>query len=47
MKDRYGKRVRIEELEDTPEALPQDDLQHDLQQLLKHFCKGDWNQEAK
>ncbi|XP_040526413.2 ankyrin-2 isoform X40 [Gallus gallus] len=47
MKDRYGKHVHIEELDDTPEALPQDDLQHDLQQLLRHFCKEDWKQEAK
>ncbi|XP_068009944.1 ankyrin-2 isoform X6 [Melanerpes formicivorus] len=47
MKDQYGKHVHIEELEDTPEALPQDDLQHDLQQLLRHFCQGDWKQEAK
>ncbi|XP_075357341.1 ankyrin-2 isoform X9 [Mycteria americana] len=47
MKDRYGKHVHIEELEDTPEAVPQDDLQHDLQQLLRHFCKEDWKQEAK
>ncbi|XP_028943258.1 ankyrin-2 [Antrostomus carolinensis] len=47
MKDQYGKHVHIEEVEDTPEALPQDDLQHDLQQLLRHFCKEDWKQEAK
>ncbi|XP_051660843.1 ankyrin-2 isoform X11 [Manacus candei] len=47
MKDRCGKRVHIEELEDTPEALPRDDLQHDLQQLLRHFCQDDWKQEAK
>lgn len=47
MKDRYGKHVHIEELEDTPEALPRDDLQHDLQQLLRHFCQEDWAQEAK
>ncbi|XP_041315212.1 ankyrin-2 isoform X7 [Pyrgilauda ruficollis] len=47
MKDRYGKHVHIEELEDTPEALPRDDLQHDLQQLLRHFCQEDWTQEAK
>ncbi|XP_032300201.1 ankyrin-2 isoform X26 [Coturnix japonica] len=46
MKDRYGKHVHIEELDDTPEALPQDDLQHDLQQLLRHFCKEDWKQDA-
>ncbi|XP_077639197.1 ankyrin-2 isoform X3 [Lonchura striata] len=47
MKDRYGKHVHIEELEDTPEALPRDDLQHDLQQLLRHFCQEDWTQETK
>ncbi|XP_027545638.1 ankyrin-2 isoform X4 [Neopelma chrysocephalum] len=47
MKDRCGKRVHIEELEDTPEALPRDDLQHDLQQLLRHFCQEDWKQEAE
>ncbi|XP_066040914.1 ankyrin-2 isoform X6 [Chamaea fasciata] len=47
MKDRYGKHVHIEELEDTPEALPRDDLQHDLQQLLRHFCQEDWTQEAE
>ncbi|KAL2304651.1 hypothetical protein Nmel_006602 [Mimus melanotis] len=47
MKDRFGKHVHIEELEDTPEALPRDDLQHDLQQLLRHFCREDWTQEAK
>ncbi|KAJ7410657.1 ankyrin 2 [Pitangus sulphuratus] len=47
MKDRCGKHVHIEELEDTPEALPRDDLQHDLQQLLRHFCQEDWKQEAK
>ncbi|XP_074761335.1 ankyrin-2 isoform X13 [Athene noctua] len=47
MKDRYGKHVHIEELEDTPEALPQDDLQHDLQQLLRHFCNEGWKKEAK
>ncbi|XP_030127965.4 ankyrin-2 isoform X23 [Taeniopygia guttata] len=47
MKDRYGKHVHIEELEDTPEALPRDDLQHDLQQLLRHFCQEDWPQETK
>ncbi|KAM6346068.1 ankyrin-2 [Podargus strigoides] len=47
MKDGYGKHVHIEELEDTSEALPQDDLHHDLQQLLRHFCKEDWKQGAK
>lgn len=47
MKDRYGKHVHLEELEDTPEALPRDDLQHDLQQLLRHFCREGWAQEAK
>ncbi|XP_077156667.1 ankyrin-2 isoform X38 [Paroedura picta] len=39
VKDQFGKRVHVEVLEDVPEALPQDDLQHDLQQLLRHFCK--------
>ena len=34
-------------LEDVPEALDQDDLQHDLQQLLRHFCKEDSKQEAQ
>lgn len=47
MKDQYGKHVHIEELDDRPEVLPQDDLQHDLQQLLRHFCKEDWKQDAK
>ncbi|XP_009875492.1 PREDICTED: uncharacterized protein LOC104279784, partial [Apaloderma vittatum] len=46
MKDRYGKHVHIEEVEDTPEALPHDDLHQDLQQLLRHFCREDWKQEA-
>ncbi|XP_030420615.1 ankyrin-2 isoform X19 [Gopherus evgoodei] len=43
--DQYGKHVLVEQLENRPEA--QDDLQHDLQQLLRHFCKEDWKQEAK
>ncbi|XP_062992174.1 ankyrin-2 [Elgaria multicarinata webbii] len=47
VKDQYGKRIHVELLEDTPEALPQDDLQHDLQQLLRHFCKDEWKKEAK
>ncbi|XP_066852986.1 ankyrin-2 isoform X16 [Anser cygnoides] len=47
MKDQYGKHIHIEELDDRPEVLPQDDLQHDLQQLLRHFCKEDWKQDAK
>ncbi|KAM9027245.1 ankyrin-2 isoform 7-T7 [Ara ararauna] len=41
MKDQYGQHVHIEELEDTPEALPQDDLQQHLQQLLRHLCRED------
>ncbi|KAM9580719.1 ankyrin-2 isoform 9-T9 [Guaruba guarouba] len=41
MKDQYGQHVNIEELEDTPEALPQDDLQQHLQQLLRHLCRED------
>ncbi|XP_067324758.1 ankyrin-2 isoform X10 [Anolis sagrei] len=47
VKDQYGNRIHVELLEDTPEALPRDDLQHDLQQLLKHFCKDEWKREAK
>ncbi|XP_050799932.1 ankyrin-2 isoform X25 [Gopherus flavomarginatus] len=43
--DQYGKHVLVEQLENRPEA--RDDLQHDLQQLLRHFCKEDWKQEAK
>ncbi|XP_065542211.1 ankyrin-2 isoform X2 [Lathamus discolor] len=41
MKDQDGQHVHIEELEDTPEALPQDDLQQHLQQLLRHLCRED------
>ncbi|XP_060102895.1 ankyrin-2 isoform X19 [Heteronotia binoei] len=47
VKDQFGKHVHVEVLEDVPEALPRDDLQHDLQQLLRHFCKDEWKQEAK
>ncbi|XP_033015965.1 ankyrin-2 isoform X28 [Lacerta agilis] len=47
VKDQYGNRIHVELLEDTPEALPRDDLHHDLQQLLKHFCKDEWKKEAK
>ncbi|XP_074922276.1 ankyrin-2 isoform X7 [Chelonoidis abingdonii] len=43
--DQYGKHVLVEQLENRPEA--RDDFQHDLQQLLRHFCKEDWKQEAK
>lgn len=45
MKDQYGQHVHIEELEDTPEALPQDDLQQHLQQLLRHLCRKDCKQD--
>lgn len=41
VKDQYGRHVHIEELEDTPEALPQDDLEQHLQQLLRHLCRED------
>lgn len=37
VKDQRGKRVYLEHLEDVPEALTQDDLQRDLQRLLRHF----------
>nr|XP_026245488.1 ankyrin-2 isoform X9 [Urocitellus parryii] len=47
VKDQHGKRIDLEHLEDVPEALEQDDLQRDLQQLLRHFCKEDLKQEAK
>lgn len=47
VKDQQGKHITLEHLEDVPEALHQDDLQHDLQQLLRHFCKEDSKQEAK
>uniref|UniRef100_H2ZZ37 Ankyrin 2 n=1 Tax=Latimeria chalumnae TaxID=7897 RepID=H2ZZ37_LATCH len=38
VKDQDGKHVCVERLEDVPEALQQDDLKHDLQQLLSRFC---------
>ncbi|XP_059961196.1 ankyrin-2 isoform X15 [Mesoplodon densirostris] len=47
VKDQHGKRIYLEHLEDVPEALDQDDLQHDLKRLLQHFCKEDLKQEAK
>ncbi|XP_045325633.1 ankyrin-2 isoform X22 [Leopardus geoffroyi] len=47
VKDQHGKHIYLEHLEDVPEALDQDDLQRDLQQLLRHFCKEDSKQEAK
>ncbi|XP_068951498.1 ankyrin-2 isoform X1 [Petaurus breviceps papuanus] len=47
VKDQHGKHIHLEQLEDVPEALNPDDLQHDLQQLLRHFCREDWKHEAK
>ncbi|XP_041515425.1 ankyrin-2 isoform X40 [Microtus oregoni] len=47
VKDQQGKRISLEHLEDVPGALDQDDLQRDLQQLLRHFCKENTTQEAK
>lgn len=47
VRDRHGKRVQLESLEDVPEALQQDDLQRDLQQLLRHFCRDDLEREAQ
>lgn len=47
VKDRQGKRVYLEHLEDVPEALAPDDLQHDLQRLLRHFSPEDLDPEAK
>ncbi|XP_075400022.1 ankyrin-2 isoform X14 [Tenrec ecaudatus] len=46
VKDQHGKHVHMQHLEDVPEALGQDDLQHDLQRLLRHFCKEDSKPEA-
>ncbi|XP_063116714.1 ankyrin-2 isoform X4 [Cavia porcellus] len=46
VKDRHGKRVELGHLEDVPEALGQDDLQRDLQQLLRHFYPEDLQREA-
>ncbi|XP_070272962.1 ankyrin-2 isoform X27 [Myotis yumanensis] len=46
VRDRRGKRVHLESLEDVPEALQRDDLQRDLQQLLRHLCGDDLEQEA-
>ncbi|XP_074084763.1 ankyrin-2 isoform X29 [Macrotis lagotis] len=47
VKDQHGKHIHLEHLEDVPEALDQDDLQHDLQQLLRHFCRENWKHEDK
>lgn len=47
VQDQRGKRVDLEHLEDVPGAIDQDDLQRDLQQLLRHFHKEDSRQEAK
>ncbi|XP_075473001.1 ankyrin-2 isoform X25 [Ascaphus truei] len=47
VKDQHGKHVFVEQLEDVPEALHKDDLQHDLQQLLNRFCGEDWEKEAQ
>ncbi|XP_035887646.1 ankyrin-2 isoform X39 [Phyllostomus discolor] len=47
VKDQQGAHVHLEQLEDVPEALERDAFQHDLQQLLRHFCKDGPEQEAK
>lgn len=46
VRDGRGKRVHLEALEDVPEALQQDDLQRDLQQLLRRLCREDPEREA-
>ncbi|KAK1175009.1 ankyrin-2-like isoform X6 [Acipenser oxyrinchus oxyrinchus] len=46
VKDAEGKHVHVEQLEDVPEVLQQDDLQHDLHQLLCRFCTDDRKHEA-
>lgn len=47
VKDQQGTRVHLERLEDVPEALEPDAFQHDLQQLLRHFCQVGPKREAK
>ncbi|XP_043917516.1 ankyrin-2 isoform X26 [Protopterus annectens] len=47
VKDHEGKHVCVERLEDVPDATQQDELQHDLQQLLSHFCTDGWKRQAK
>ncbi|XP_051785707.1 ankyrin-2 isoform X15 [Erpetoichthys calabaricus] len=47
VKDAEGQHVHLERLEDVPEALQKDDLQHDLQQLLSRFCTDKQPHEAK
>ncbi|XP_045686696.1 ankyrin-2 isoform X49 [Phyllostomus hastatus] len=47
VKDQQGAHVHLEQLEDVPEALERDAFQHDLQQLLRHFCQDGPEQEAK
>ncbi|KAM8969937.1 ankyrin-2 isoform 16-T19 [Sarcophilus harrisii] len=47
VKDQHEKHIHLEQMEDTPEALKPDDLQHDLQQFLRYFCREDWKHEAK
>ncbi|XP_041076312.1 ankyrin-2-like isoform X12 [Polyodon spathula] len=46
VKDAEGKHVHVERLEDVPQALQQDDLQHDLHQLLCRFCTDDHKRKA-
>ncbi|KAM5307131.1 ankyrin-2 isoform 5-T5 [Glossophaga mutica] len=47
VKDQQGTHVRLERLEDVPEALERDTFQHDLQQLLRHFCPDGPEREAQ
>ncbi|XP_049642511.1 LOW QUALITY PROTEIN: ankyrin-2 [Suncus etruscus] len=47
VKDWHGKRVYLEHLEDVPQALAPDNLQRDLQRLLRHFSPEDLDPEAK
>lgn len=47
VKDQQGAHVHLEQLEDVPEALEPDTFQHDLQQLLRHFCQDGPEREAK
>ncbi|ELK07593.1 hypothetical protein PAL_GLEAN10013857 [Pteropus alecto] len=47
VKDQQGTRVHQEHLADVPEALEPDDLQRDLQRLLRRLCEEDLEQEAE
>ena len=45
MRDAQGKHVRLERLDDTPDALQPDALQQHLHQLLRRYCEDDREEE--